>query len=129
MVVDSFSLYTYLQGEKIESQHHSLLLHEIQKLHSHGYLHGDFHDCNFLVTKDGIAFIDTSFKPILFSSLSKCVEMIYFSFSLELSNPLRQVHDRYIFENFTPLCRKIAVLYFNWLNHWRCFKRGLRRAR
>ncbi len=126
-VVDSFILYSYLAGEKISTAFYPKLFTEIRKLHEKGYLHGDFHSSNFLVTNGQISFLDTAFRVNILGKLGCCYEMIYFERNNRTDSELLGVHRQFVKDNYGKRCLFLASCWYDWLSVWRSIKRLLRK--
>lgn len=76
MVVDSYILYTYLEGEKLRAEDVFDLIGMLKKIHLLGYLHGDAQFTNFL-KENGIFFtIDSNLKNKKLGKISENIEYL-----------------------------------------------------
>ncbi len=125
-VIDSFIIYSYLEGESITVDDYPLLIKEIQRIHSLGRLHGDFHSKNFLQTEDRISFLDTNFRLNLFGNLGKCYEMVYFLRNDRTDESLRPIHREFIYNKCKSISLFLANAFYDWLEIWRSIKRWIR---
>ncbi len=122
MVIDSYLIYSYIDGRPIRKAEYPHLIGEIKRLHNQGYLHGDFHSKNF-ITQDGkIFFLDTTFRKNLLGSLGCAYEMVYFHYNKNTDRSLLLRHEETLTE-FSKLVIFIATTYYKWLKSWKYFKR------
>lgn len=70
VVVDSFFIYEYQEGEAASSADLKLISKEMTQLHEAGYIRSDPKPVNFIKTNEGIYFIDFRLKkPVFFKTL------------------------------------------------------------
>lgn len=93
MVVSSYMIFEYLDGDKIEEKDIPLVLEMLKNIHKLGYCHGDCHKGNFLKTKKGIATIDCVLKPKRFLFFSENIQSIKFLSSIGKENELYEFFD------------------------------------
>ncbi len=122
MVVDSFIICSYIEGKNPGVNDYYQLMKEIDKMHDQGYLHGDFHTDNFLVTKEGISFLDTALKKNYMGCIARCFEMAYFDVKIN-DKVLKDMHRQYLNSHFNKFYIFIAESYYKWLKTWRKIKR------
>ena len=59
VVYDSYLIYGYIDGRESSFKDIELIMSELRKIHSLGYLHGDSHMNNFLIKGEKVYLIDT----------------------------------------------------------------------
>lgn len=80
MVIKSFFVYKFIEGEPATPQQKEVVFVELNKLHGLGYTRRDPNLNNFLINEKGIYFIDFKLsKPFLFKNTRKALEKIYFN--------------------------------------------------
>lgn len=77
MVVDSFVVYEYLDGEDITEKNYQDMIAKLKEIHKLGYVHGDSQIRNFLLCGSEIGIIDSRFSKKIFGKLSEAYEMWY----------------------------------------------------
>lgn len=121
--VDSFIIYSNVEGKNISKMNYNSLMAETEKLHQKGYIHGDFHSSNFLYSANKIYFLDTSLKKNIWGSLGSAYEMIYFLRNKNTLQALKQDHREYINHRFNKIPLFVAHTVFCYVTLWRRFKR------
>ncbi|MEX2335853.1 MAG: lipopolysaccharide core heptose(II) kinase RfaY [Fulvivirga sp.] len=79
MVIDSWLLYEYLDGEPCleKEEYYPMVVATLKQIHAKGYLHGDPQIRNFLYKDDGIYVIDSNPKPAGLFNFAKAYEFAY----------------------------------------------------
>lgn len=75
--VDSYLIYSYIEGKDGSVEDIELISEELKKIHSKGYLHGDSHVANFLIGDDRVYLIDTKLMKNRYGNFGKVFEFIY----------------------------------------------------
>ena len=76
MVVDSWLLYRFVEGEKAGPGNAGPITHELLRLHEMGYLRRDPHAKNYLVADGGIVFVDSRLtRPRVLNHLRTRLEL------------------------------------------------------
>ncbi len=79
MVVDSFLMSTYINGRLATSADTDIIAPELIKLLNLGFTRKDPHPQNFIISSDGVYFIDFHIKrPFFFNKLRCCMEYCKF---------------------------------------------------
>ncbi len=76
MVVDSWYLCTFVDGDSCTEEHYQEVVGVLQKIHQAGYIHGDPHFKNFLTGTEGIQVIDTKLSSV-WNFAQKNLELAY----------------------------------------------------
>lgn len=80
MVVRSFFIYEFIEGDPAYPPHKEIVFEELKKLHKLGYTRRDPNLNNFLINDKGIYFIDFKInKPLFFKQTRIKLEKIYFN--------------------------------------------------
>jgi heptose II phosphotransferase len=78
-IVDSFCCYRFADGKEAGANDAQQVTTELLRLHSKGYLRTDAKPPNFLISAEGVTFIDFRLKkPFLFSKLRKEIALASF---------------------------------------------------
>jgi len=73
-----YLIYEYIDGNKPTIDDIDLVVKELQKIHSMGYLHGDSHIDNFLISPNReIYIIDSKFQKNKYGKFGQIFEMMY----------------------------------------------------
>lgn len=128
-VVDSFIIYSYIEGNPVDRKGYYILLDEMKKLHNKGYIHGDFHSMNFLQSDEDVYFLDTSLRLNIFASFGRCYEMVYFLKSKCTVDELKKLHLDYIKKNYGKLSLTVAFAYSKWMQFRKKVKLFFRKRR
>lgn len=73
-----YLIYEYIEGNKPTLDDIHLVVKELKKIHSMGYLHGDSHLNNFLITPNKeIYIIDSKFQKNKYGKFGEIFEMMY----------------------------------------------------
>ena len=73
-----YLVYEYIEGNKPTINDIDLVVKELQKIHFMGYLHGDSHIDNFLITPNKeIYIIDSKFQKNKYGKFGQIFEMMY----------------------------------------------------
>lgn len=87
----NYLIYEYIEGNKPTIDDIDLVVKELQKIHSMGYLHGDSHIDNFLISLNReIYIIDSKFQKNKYGKFGEIFEMMY----LEDSVGIRIDYDK-----------------------------------
>lgn len=81
MVIHSWYLCSFVNGDSCDEAHHKDVVEVLQKIHNAGYLHGDPHLKNFLVKENGIQVIDTKLSAV-WNFAQKNLELAYLEKSI-----------------------------------------------
>jgi|GEM_PF-164723 len=76
MVVDSWYLYSYVDGDVCNKKDYPAVVHTLNKIHQSGYLHGDPQILNFLKGKTGIQVIDVKISK-RWNFVQSQLELVY----------------------------------------------------
>lgn len=82
---DNYLVYEYVEGrEPLRIKEETdLVVKELEKIHSMGYLHGDSHLANFLINdKNEIYIIDSKFQKNKYGKFGEIFEMMYLEKSI-----------------------------------------------
>lgn len=112
-----YLVYEYLEGRKPKDEDLENILKELKKIHSLGYLHGDSHLANFIVSEDEVYIIDSKFKKNKYGKFGEIFEIMY----LEDSLGKKIDYDR---ESFYYKC---VILFRNYLTFFSKIKNIIRR--
>lgn len=75
---DNYLVYEFIEGTKAKKEQFSLIIDELRKIHSMGYLHGDSHLDNFIVDKENkVYIIDSKFQRNKFGKFGEIFEFMY----------------------------------------------------
>ena len=78
-VVDSFCCYRFEEGREAGPSDAQAVVEELLRLHDKGYLRSDAKPANFLMTDEGVTFIDFRLKrPVIFPRLKLLMELAHF---------------------------------------------------
>ena len=116
----NFLVYEYVDGRKpfINENEINLVVEELKKIHSKGFLHGDSHLANFLITnKNKIYIIDSKFQKNKYGKFGEIFELMYLEKSLE----------KEISYDKTSFYYKIALLFKKFLTFLSNLKNFIRR--
>lgn len=116
----NFLVYEYVDGRKpfINENEINLVIEELKKIHSKGFLHGDSHLANFLITnKNEIYIIDSKFQKNKYGKFGEIFELMYLEKSLE----------KEISYDKTSIYYKIALLFKKFLTFLSNLKNFIRR--
>lgn len=76
-VIDSYLIYSYIDGRESTFEDIDLISRELEKIHSLGYLHGDSHLNNFLIKDDKVYLIDTKLVWNKYGGFGRSFEFMY----------------------------------------------------
>lgn len=76
-VVDSYLIYSYIDGKESTFEDIELISKELTKIHSLGYLHGDSHLNNFLIMDEKVYLIDTKLVWNKYGGFGRSFEFMY----------------------------------------------------
>lgn len=80
----NYLVYEYLEARSPKFEDVYLILDELNKIHSLGYLHGDSQISNFLIDKDEKVYvIDAKFRKNFYGKFGSFFELIYLEESLD----------------------------------------------
>lgn len=116
----NFLVYEYVDGRKpfINENEINLVVEELKKIHSKGFLHGDSHLANFLITnKNEIYIIDSKFQKNKYGKFGEIFELMYLEKSLE----------KEISYDKTSIYYKIVLLFKKFLTFLSNLKNFIRR--
>lgn len=126
MVTDSWLLYEYLDGEPClgHEDYYPLVIDELKRIHSKGYLHGDSQIRNFLYKNGKIYIIDSNPGRVT-SAFSRAYEFAYLRKSAPgIENYFGDINDWWLYKaafyydiyerKFVDIRRKVkkAILFF-----------------
>lgn len=77
MCVNSYLIYSYIEGKDGGVEDIDLISQELKKIHSKGYLHGDSHVANFLIGDNKVYLIDTKLMNNKYGKFGEIFEFIY----------------------------------------------------
>ena len=83
MIVDSYIIYTYIEGNNIVADDAEKVIELIKKIHKTGYLHSDTQVRNFLNSNGEILTIDAKLKKKLLGKISENLEYIGFAVDIK----------------------------------------------
>lgn len=83
MVVDSFIIFEYLEGDVVKKEDAEEVIKLIKKIHKLGYIHSDTQMKNFINKNGKICTIDAKLKKKLFGKISENLEYINFGVDIE----------------------------------------------
>lgn len=115
-VVDSYLVYSYLEGEEGRTKDIELISKELKKIHAKGYLHGDSQVMNFLINGDTVYLIDTKLMRNRYGKFGEVYEFIY----------LEESCDREIEYDRESIYYKGAIALKKYIIWFADFKRRLR---
>ena len=115
-VVDSYLVYSYLEGEEGRTKDIDLISKELKKIHAKGYLHGDSQVMNFLINGDTVYLIDTKLMKNRYGKFGEVFEFIY----------LEESCDREIEYDRESIYYKGAITLKRYLIWFASFKKRLR---
>lgn len=115
-VVDSYLLYSYLEGKEGRTEDIALISEELKKIHRRGYLHGDSQVMNFLINGNTVYLIDTKLMRNRYGKFGEVFEFIY----------LEESCDRDIEYDRESIYYKGAIALKKYLIWFSNFKRRLR---
>lgn len=90
VVYDSYLIYGYIDGRESSFKDIDLIMSELRKIHSLGYLHGDSHMNNFLIKGEKVYLIDTKLLWNKYGGFGRTFEFMY----LEESCPQEIDYDK-----------------------------------
>ena len=90
VVYDSYLIYGYIDGRESSFKDIVLIMAELRKIHSLGYLHGDSHMNNFLIKGEKVYLIDTKLLWNKYGGFGRAFEFMY----LEESCPREIDYDK-----------------------------------
>ncbi len=74
----NYLIYEYIEGNQPTIDDIDLVVKELQKIHSMGYLHGDSHIDNFLISPEKeVYIIDSKFQKNKYGKFGQIFEMMY----------------------------------------------------
>lgn len=77
MVIDSFFICEYLEGETGSLKYLERIKEELDKIHNCGYLHGDSQLVNFIIDNKHTYIIDSKFRKNIYGKFGASYEYIY----------------------------------------------------
>ena len=81
----NYLIYEFIEGHKPTIKEIDFVVDELKKIHSMGYLHGDSHLDNFLISDDKTVYIiDSKFQKNKYGKFGEIFEMMYLEDSLEI---------------------------------------------
>lgn len=116
MVVDSYLLYSYLEGREGKTKDVELISKELKKIHQKGYLHGDSQVMNFLINGEKAYLIDTKLMRNKYGKFGEVYEFIY----------LEESCDRAIEYDKSSIYYKGAITLKRYLIWFANFKKRIR---
>ena len=114
--VDSYFVCSYIEGRDGNIFDIDRILKELTKIHSLGYLHGDSHIANFMVSDSCVYIIDTKFMRNKYGKFGEVFELIY----LEESCGIDIDYDK------NSVYYKIAMIFKRYLLWLGDFKKKIR---
>lgn len=115
-VVDSYFVYSYLEGEEGTTKDIELISKELKRIHNKGYLHGDSQVMNFLINGNTVYLIDTKLMKNRYGKFGEIYEFIY----------LEESCDKDIEYDRESIYYKVAITLKRYLIWFANFKRRLR---
>ncbi len=110
VVYDSYLIYGYIDGRESSFKDIELIMSELRKIHSLGYLHGDSHMNNFLIKGEKVYLIDTKLLWNKYGGFGRAFEFMY----LEESCPQEIDYDKEsIYYKGKKIRRGNIYLYLN----------------
>ena len=80
-----YLMYEYVEGNEPTVDDIDLVVEELKKIHSMGYLHGDSHINNFLISPEKeVYIIDSKFQKNKYGKFGEIFEMMYLEDSVEI---------------------------------------------
>ena len=76
-VVDSYLIYSYIDGRESSFKDIEIISQELKKIHDLGFLHGDSHLNNFLIKDNKVYLIDTKLEKNKYGNFGKSFEFMY----------------------------------------------------
>mgnify|MGYP002601428882 FL=1 len=77
VVIDSYLIYSYIDGRESNFEDIEIISHELKRIHDLGFLHGDSHLNNFLIKKGKVYLIDTKLEKNKYGNFGKSFEFMY----------------------------------------------------
>ncbi|WP_297596855.1 lipopolysaccharide core heptose(II) kinase RfaY [uncultured Cetobacterium sp.] len=118
VIVDSFLVMEYLEGETANLLDLELVVEELNKIHKKGYLHGDSQLSNFMVKNLEVYLIDVKLSKNIYLKLGEKYEFIYLE---ESCHKMIDVYDK---TDWSYKLAKSLNSYLHWLGK---IKKKLRR--
>lgn len=115
-MVDSYLVYSYLEGEEGTTKDIELISKELKRIHNKGYLHGDSQVMNFLINGNTVYLIDTKLMKNRYGKFGEIYEFIY----------LEESCDKDIEYDRESIYYKVAITLKRYLIWFANFKRRLR---
>lgn len=82
---NDYIVYEFIKGHKPNICEIDLVVKELDKIHSKGYLHGDSHLDNFIISEQGeVYIIDSKFQKNKFGKFGAIFEMMFLENSLNI---------------------------------------------
>lgn len=82
--IDSYLVYSYIEGRDGNIKDIDIIFNELKKIHAQGYLHGDSHIANFLIGDGKVYLIDTKLMKNKYGKFGEIFEYIYLEESCNL---------------------------------------------
>lgn len=95
MVIDSFAVYGYVNGDVVTKHECKEVVELIKKIHNTGYLHSDTQVRNFLKCGDKIAVIDAKLKRKSLGGISENLE--YIGFAVDINEAYGYINKNTVF--------------------------------
>lgn len=76
-VVDSYLIYSYIDGRESSFKDIEIISQELKKIHDLGFLHGDSHLNNFLIKDNKVYLIDKKLEKNKYGNFGKSFEFMY----------------------------------------------------
>ncbi|WP_462427438.1 lipopolysaccharide core heptose(II) kinase RfaY [Fusobacterium varium] len=77
VVIDSYLIYSYIDGRESSFEDIEMISQELRKIHDLGFLHGDSHLNNFLIKDNKVYLIDTKLEKNKYGNFGKSFEFMY----------------------------------------------------
>ena len=77
VVIDSYFIYSYIDGRESNFEDIEIISQELKKIHDLGFLHGDSHLNNFLIKDNKVYLIDTKLEKNKYGNFGKSFEFMY----------------------------------------------------
>jgi heptose II phosphotransferase len=117
MVVDSYSVTTYVDGKTTTVNEVELVLKLLKEIHKKGLLHGDPHLGNFIITNGEIYLLDCKLEKNFSSNIGIAYEIKYLENSCHNGCKLYEGKEIYYW---------LAVKRDEFYHWWRKFKKKIR---
>lgn len=118
MCIDSFIIMTYIYGKSAKIDNLNLVVNELKKIHSKGFLHGDSQLDNFMIKDKEVYLIDTKILKNRYKKIGEAYEFIYLEESC---------HQEINIYNKNLISYKIAKMLNTYLHFIGNMKKKIRR--